>query len=237
MLSIKKISFIVFIISTITGVSQADSTAKKLDRYIAFGPSTASYKGDLNENYSKIGGGLSIMIIPERDKLLQSTIELNFGRVSGQNSSYYSEKHPQSEPNTFFETNFASFSYNVRLYFYRKKNWKIYVGQGIGGIRFTPKNENGEKLDTINASRYENPETGNIESYNNLALILPRTLGASYKFKNDYRVSLDINQQAPRTDYIDNIGTLGVSKKKDKILLIRFSVMIPLIYKSENNGG
>ena len=234
MLNIKKIGFIIFILSFHLGNAQIDSTTRKLDRYIAFGPSTAAYKGDLNENYSKIGGGVNIMIIPERDKLIQSTIELNFGRVTGENANYYSEEHPQFEPNTFFETNFVSFSFNIRAYLYRKNNWKVYIGQGIGAIRFSPKNEFGEKLDTITSSRYSNTETGIGESYGNLALILPRSIGVSYKFKNEYRINLDVNQQAPRTDYIDNIGTLGISKKKDKILLVRFSVMIPLIYKPKN---
>lgn len=166
------------------------------------------------------------MIIPERDKLIQTSLEMNIGQVTGENRDYFSETFPENEPNTFFQTNFASFSLNIRAYIYRKNNLKIYLGQGLGALRYTPKDVNNINLIDSITTRHSSDDFNS-----NLTIILPRTIGASYKLKNDYRVSLDINQQAPRTDYIDNISKLGISKKKDKILLIRFSVMIPLIYK------
>lgn len=206
---------------------------QKIDRYLSFGPTITSYRGDLNSNYSKTGGGINIMIVPERDKLIQTSLELNIGRVTGQQSGYYSEAYPTFEPNTFVQTSFTSFSLNIRAYLIRKKNFKLYIGQGIGAIRFVPKDEYGNKLDTASNTRYLNASNSG-ESYENLSIILPRTLGASYRLKNAYRLSLDINQQGPRTDYIDNISILGESeRKKDKILLVRFSVMIPILYQKE----
>ena len=207
------------------------SQEKKIDRYLAFGPTISSYRGDLNQHYTKGDGSLNIMLIPERDKLIQSSLELNMGRVVGQKSGYHSEKLPQYEPNTFFQTTYASFSFNIRAYLYRKNNLKIYIGQGIGAIRYTPKDELYNSLLEQDSTRIF--DRGQPETYSNLSMILPRTIGLSYKLKNNYRLALDINQQAPRTDYIDNIGSLGVSKKKDKILLVRFSVMIPILYKKE----
>ena len=79
---------------------------------------------------------------------LLTSLELNIGSVVGQNSGYYSTKNIEREPNTFFQTNFTSFSINLRAYVYRHKNFKVFIGQGIGGIRFVPKDELEEKLST-----------------------------------------------------------------------------------------
>lgn len=199
-----------------------------LDRYVSFGPATTSYRGDLNNNYSKLSGGFNIQVVPNRDKLIQTTLELNIGNVVGQNSDFYSTKAPEKEPNTFFQTNIASFSFNIRAYLYRRNNFKFFIGQGIGGIRFVPKNELEEKLIEKNITRAESDK-----SYGNLAIILPRLAGISYAFKNDYGLSLDITQLNPMTDYIDNISKLGNAKKKDKILIYRLGVMIPIIYREK----
>ena len=114
------------------------------------------------------------MIIPERDKLIQSSLEMNIGQVTGENIDYYSATYPEYEPNTFFQTNFASFSINIRAYIYRKNNLKIYLGQGFGAIRFTPKDFNNNNLIDSLSSRHSNDDFNS-----NLAIILPRTIGAS----------------------------------------------------------
>lgn len=205
---------------------------QQIDRYLAFGPSTASYKGDLDERYSQIGGGFNVMIVPERDKLIQTAIELNIGKVSGQQSGYYSENNPEQTPNTFFQTSFTSISFSLRAYLYRKHNVKVYIGQGIGAMRFVPKDQYGNRLMDSSSTRKVDQETQESrENYSNLSLILPRNLGVQYTLKNQIAVSLDVNQQANRTDYIDNISALGNNAKKDKVLLFRFSVMIPILYK------
>ena len=203
-----------------------------LDRIVSFGPATTSYRGDLNNNYSKLSGGFNLQIIPNRDKLIQTSLEINIGNVVGQNSSFISENEPTREPNTFFQTNFASFSLNIRAYLYRKNNFKFFISQGIGGIRYVPKNELEEKL-VSKANTRSNSE----KSYGNLTIMLPRTAGISYLFKNDYGLSLDISQLNPLTDYIDNISALGNSKKKDKILMYRLGIIIPLIYKEKKIEG
>ena len=207
----------------------AQKKTKDIDRYIAFGPTITSYKGDLNSSYSNMNGGIHLMIIPEKDKLIQTSLELNIGRVVGENHRYYSLSHPTLQPNTFFQTNYSSFSLNIRAYLIRKENVKVYIGQGFGAIRYTPKDAYGNKFSDSISTRHSSER-----SYRNLSIILPRTLGVAYKLKNGYQVSLDINQQAPRTDYIDNISVLGEEKrKKDKILQCRFSILIPITYKKE----
>lgn len=215
---------IVFILSSIT----LSAPAQNLDRLLILGPSITSYKGDLNKTYTKLSGSISVQIIPNKDKFFQTSLELNTGNVVGQNSTFYSSKDPSREPNTFFETSFTSLSYNFRAYLYRKNNIKFFIGQGIGGIRYVPKNEIGEKLIDKPITRNSDNET-----YNNIALILPRLIGISYLFKNDFGISLDITQLNPRTDYIDNISILGNSNKKDKIILYRLGIMIPIIYSKE----
>lgn len=214
----------------------AQQEKREIDRYLSFGPTITSYKGDLNSTYSKASGGLNMMIVPERDKLIQTSLELNIGRVVGQNYGYYSQKYPEFEPNTFFQTSFTSFSFNIRAYLYRKNNFKIYLGQGIGAMRFVPKDMHNNKLIENFDTRY-NGQNSSPETYNNLTLILPRVFGVSYRLKNDYRLSLDVNQQTPLTDYVDNISKLGTSSKRDKILLVRFSVMIPILFKKEENNA
>ena len=202
--------------------------AQELDRLVSFGPATTSYSGDLNNSYSKLSGGFNIQIVTNRDKLIQTSLELNIGNIVGQNSSFQSNKNPQREPNTFFETGFGSFSFNLRAYLYRKYNFKFYLSQGIGGMRFVPKNDLEEKLIDKPITRNSDKET-----YSNLVIIFPRALGISYLFKNDYGISLDISQLTPMTDYIDNISQLGNPNDYDQILMYRLGVMIPIIYKKE----
>ena len=60
---VKKIITIVLILFSIS------LQAQTLDRIISIGPATTAYKGDLNDSYSKLSGGLNLQIVPYRDKL------------------------------------------------------------------------------------------------------------------------------------------------------------------------
>lgn len=101
----------------------------------------------------------------------------------------------------------------------------IYISQGLGLIRYEPKDENNEPLQKKFDTRASN------ETYNNVSLMLPTQAGINYILKNGYGVGLQAGWLNPQTDYIDNISQWGNRQKNDNTFLVRFAFMVPLTYK------
>ena len=211
-----------------------DTTQKKVNnikylRFLEIGVGATAYKGDLNSRYDYWASSLQIGIKFNKKKRLNSHLNITIGSVVGQNYQYKfsSTSFPAgtATPNQYFKTSIFSFQYDLQYNFVKKSNFILYMSQGIGFLRFVPKDEEGKQLQDQRNTRVAN------ESYENTTLTLPLSFGAIYLFKNGYGFGVQTSYLFPQTDYIDNISSWGRESGKDKIAIVKFWVAVPLMKK------
>lgn len=194
---------------------------------IEIGVSANAYRGDLAQ-YDRWTSAFHLALKFNKARLINHRVELSAGFLTGENREYTfsSEAFPQTSPNTFFRTNFFSFSYELQVNLYKSRQLMVYLSQGLGLFRFTTEDEFGESLiDQINTR----PET---ESYNNFSFYLPTGLGASYLFRNGYGLGVQAFILNTQTDFLDNISEWGVQSGNDNALRLKISFLVPLKKKA-----
>lgn len=201
--------------------------ARKVTRFLELGISANAYKGDLSADYQKWTPAFQAGLKLNFKKRLNSHINLAIGSVSGENLNYAvpSEVTPAPTPNTYFKTNFVIVNYDLQLHLLKYKGLMVYISQGIGLIRYEPKDAQNNKLLDNFSSRASN------ESYSNVSAVLPTQAGVQYILKNGYGIGFQAGWLNLQNDYIDNISLWGSRQKKDNALLYRFAFMVPLTYE------
>ncbi len=208
-----------------------DTTIKKVNdtkylRFLEIGVGATAYKGDLNSRYDYFASSLQIGIKFNKKKRLNSHLNLTIGSVIGQNYQYkFSSTNVPigtATPNQYFKTSIFSFQYDLQYNFIKKTNFILYMSQGIGFLRFVPKDDEGKELQDQRNTR------ANDETYNNTTLTLPLSFGAIYILKNGYGFGIQASYLFPQTDYIDNISSWGQESGKDKIAIVKFWLAVPL---------
>jgi hypothetical protein len=199
------------------------SQIEKVSKFIEVGISPLSYKGDLSQGYEKWTSAFHIGLKRNTKKKVNGHFDLMIGSVEGQNINY--AYNTSASPNKFFKTNVASLNYDIQFNILKKERYILYISQGIGLIRFVPKDEFGEELSGKFNTRAKN------EIFNNISFMFPQSIGFMYFFKNDYGAGFQLGRLTPATDYIDNISKLSNYKKPDNIFMFKFSVLAPISYK------
>jgi hypothetical protein len=201
--------------------------ARKVTRFLELGISANAYKGDLSASYQKWTPAFHAGLKLNFKKRFNSHINLAIGSVSGENLNYAvpSEVTPAPTPNTYFKTNFVTVNYDLQLHLLKYKGLMVYISQGIGLIRYEPKDAQNNKLLDNFSSRASN------ESYSNVSAVLPTQAGIQYILKNGYGIGFQAGWLNLQNDYIDNISLWGSRQKKDNALLYRFAFMVPLTYE------
>jgi hypothetical protein len=195
--------------------------AQQAKMYMHSGIAMNSYKGDLG-TYDKYTGGFQLGIQLNKKKRLNGAFNLGFGRITDDDPSIQpSGLSGVAEPNNFFKTNFIYLNYDLHINIIKKQNLIVYISQGIGFMRFTPKNNEGESLQDQQDTR----ELG--ESYRNSALMLPTSMGVIYFLPNNFGLSLQSGIYNTSTDYLDNISAFG-DAGNDNILAFRLAFYVPL---------
>ncbi len=193
-------------------------------RFLEIGVGATAYKGDLNSRYDYFASSLQIGIKFNKKKRLNSHLNLTLGTVIGQNYQYKftDVNNMVTTPNQYFKTSIFSFQYDLQYNFIKKINFILYMSQGIGFLRFVPKDDEGKELQDQRNTR------ANDETYNNTTLTLPLSFGAMYILKNGYGFGVQASYLFPQTDYIDNISNWGQESGKDKISIVKFWLAVPL---------
>lgn len=205
-------------------VRPATDSARMPVRFLEIGAGANAYRGDLTKRYEKWSSAVHIGLLLNRRERLNGHLNLAIGTLTGQNPAYQFDGEPgaASSPNRFFRTSFFTLNYDLHFNILKTHHWMVYVSQGIGIIRFRPKDDLGNSLQENLATRPPD------EIYTNVSLVLPSQAGITYLLANGYGVGLRggwLNQQ---TDYVDNISQWGNRKKKDNTLWVRFQFMVPL---------
>ncbi|MCR6638832.1 MAG: hypothetical protein NVV82_07550 [Sporocytophaga sp.] len=142
----------------------------------------------------------------------------------GQNGKYEfnPDLNPSPTPNTYFKTTLIGINYDLQLNLIKRKWGCFFISQGIGLMRFTPKDQHNDKLQTKLSTRAKG------EDYNNVTFVFPTKAGVMFFLPSWYAIGLQAGYLNPTSDYLDNISNWGIKKKKDNILTIKISVFIPI---------
>ena len=208
--------------------SPSFSQIENVSKFLELGISPISYKGDLSQGYEKWTSAFHIGLKRNTKEKWNGHFNLMIGSVTGQNPNY-TYPSTTATPNFYFKTTLVSLNYDVQYNIIKKSNFILYISQGIGLLRFIPKDEESASLSDKFTTRAKD------ETFNNISFIFPHHIGAMYFFKNGYGVGFNIGRLTPSTDYIDNISQLSDYKKPDNILSFRFSVLAPISYKENQN--
>jgi len=193
-------------------------------KWVSLGFNALAYKGDLGNNYSKWSGGLHATMQFNTHKKWSGSINLTVGNFTGQDTdpSFNIPTESGRQPNTYFSTPFVSFHYQLLWNVYLKKNVRIFVGQGLGLMRYNPKDADGNSLANQSISRAANESSGTI------ALIAPTSAGAAYTFRNRFGLAYRLTLLNAATDYLDNISQLGSVSGGDNVLTHQVSLLVPV---------
>lgn len=213
-----------FALSWVEAASQSGQLTDSTHQWLSIGVSSLAYKGDLGQNYSKWSGGFSAGLQFNTHKKWSGSVNLLAGTVTGQDTSPSFNLEPESgrTPNTYFKTSVISAYYQLHWNIYSGKRLRFFVGQGAGLLRYEPKNEEGLSLASQNNTRASN------ENYGSLTVLAPTSLGAAWKFKNNFGVGYRLTLFNTATDYLDNISQLGSRTGGDNVLGHQLSLMIPV---------
>ena len=198
--------------------------AQTADKFLFAGTNVNSYKGDMG-NFDQWNAGLQIGVQFNKKKKLNGAIHLAFGAISDQQTTIQSTQ--SFSPNRYFKSNYFAANYEVHYNVIKTTKLLLYVGQGVGFIRYTPKDEFGEKLEEQPFTRAEQ------ENYRSSSIMLPSSIGAVYFLSNEVGFGIQTTFYNPLTDYLDNISELG-SSGNDNVLNIKFNLYFPLAFANEN---
>lgn len=205
-------------------VTMSTATAQDSLKWISIGFSAQAYKGDLGDNYSKWTGGFYGSLQFNTHKKWAGTAQLIAGKVTGQDIDPSFNINPESNrrPNTYFNTSFVTAFYQLRWNIILKQRLRVFIGQGIGLIRYNAKDEEGLSFANQTNTRAANESAGAI------ALLVPSSGGAVYRFKNGFGLGYTLTLLNTATDYIDNISQLGTVTGGDNVLSHQVSLLVPV---------
>lgn len=197
----------------------------EVTKFFELGISPVSYKGDLSQGYEKWTSAFHVGLKRNNKERLNGHFNLMIGTVTGQNINY---TYPSNSiPNNFVKTSLVSINYDLQVNLIKKKNFILYVSQGLGLVRFTPKDEEGNKLVDKFNTRAKN------ETYNTITVFFPHSIGCMFFLPNNYGVGIQWGRFSPATDYLDNISQLSSYKKPDNIMAVKFTILAPISFRKD----
>ena len=190
----------------------------KVTRFLELGISANAYQGDLS-SYQHWTAVYHIGIKFNQRGKLNSRLGISAGFLTGENRFY---AFPEGTPNNFFRTSVISFDYELHFHLIKKRNYLLYLSQGISLIRFNPKMNVGDEFVNLTDTRSID------ETFGNIAFALPTGIGAAYILKNGYGIGAQAQILNLQSDYLDNIGLWGTRQGNDNALRFKIFVYAPL---------
>lgn len=189
---------------------------------LVFGIGAASHRGDLNDRFPGSGLVAVVGVNLNTSKKLHGNLLLSIGSTSGQQLDYTVPNNPDATPNTFFQSGFIGINHELHFNLVDREKFKFYLSQGVGVMRYVPKDQFGNELSNQINTRALN------ETYGNLSLMLPSMVGMLYQLPNRLNLGLQAGYYNTLTDYLDNISQWGTNEGSDNILSVRFQVSVPV---------
>ncbi len=188
--------------------------------YLSLGLNMNTYSGDLGR-YEKWTSSAQGGIILQHSTKWSSLFAAGVGYIIGDDMDFVPIS-PGIQTNRFFRTTFLSFHYEARYNVLVKRSWEFFLSQGIGVMRYTPRDGQGSILQNQENTRPQG------ETYGNLTLMLPTGAGAVYTLPNQWQGMVQIYFFNTQTPFLDNIDTAGTRDRNDNILAVKIGFQIPL---------
>lgn len=190
--------------------STSFSQGKVTDLYAGY--SVNAYKGDFS-GYSKARNAFSAGLILNREKKVGGELNLRIGGLASESLDYADPVVP------FVQTTYFSFNYGLSIRAIKfNENTSVHVVPGIGFIRFTPKDFDGNSLAELSTTRDKG------EEFSNVALVLPLKVQMRHRFSPRMGMLLETGFLNTRTDYLDNVSNLADNGNKDNVLFLNFGL-------------
>ncbi|WMJ74531.1 hypothetical protein RCC89_15355 [Cytophagaceae bacterium ABcell3] len=219
----KYITILIFLSCATQYVCAQDS--RNPTRFLEIGGGPAAYRGDLTPRFERWSGMVHLGLKLNFKERFNSHVTLLAGNVEGQNINYFSAFNHQYPAADYFKTRILSLNYNLQFHLIKTDQFMLWVSQGVGLLRFSPRDAFGEDLLSRTDTRAPN------EDFSNVSLSFPTTLGAAYFFPNHYGIGLQAGLLNPMTDYIDNISQLSKNPVRDNVLMLKMVLMVPITYE------
>lgn len=188
---------------------------------IGLGLLGTTYVGDLNTNGDAIhkfypGVGLSLQFASE--KLISPQLNTGFGKFIAQDRNIAPVE--DVTPNTFVETPYFFADFRLKARFLRQKDFQPYFSLGLGLLGYTPRDQDGNNLLDNTSTRQDG------ETYGSLTAGFPLSLGAEVHLSQILALGVEYTYRLSGTDYLDNIGELGLRNGNDKMHSLLLSLYI-----------
>lgn len=204
----------------VCGQVKKSESKERRKAHFFIGGQAMSYSGDVGARYQKWNAGFQLGLQFGKKKILNGSILLSHGKVSGDNAA---EGNNLSTINSnYFSSSITSFGYRLQGNLYKNQFIRCYLGTGFSLFFYNPKDAEGNKLALDESSRNEG------EDYGTVSVNFPLYGGVTYYFSNKYGVNLEAGLYNPMTDYIDNVSELGTNSGNDNILYVAFNFLIPI---------
>ncbi|MCC5944466.1 MAG: hypothetical protein JJT94_05985 [Bernardetiaceae bacterium] len=223
----KIITFLLVWICSLCSLQHLQAQEEPPKLFLELGMSADAYRGDLQNRFRSWGRTFHIGAVWNKDALIAPATSLSIGRIQGSNH-LFNASMPDSlllegtQPNRSFYTNFVALQAELRIQFLRHERYTLYIAPGIGLLNFTPRDDNGNALADQNNTR------NFTEIYNSNAIMLPIRIGGHYIFENGFGFAANMGFLNPFTDYLDNISELGNPDRRDQVLSMKFSLLVPI---------
>lgn len=188
---------------------------------IAVGISANAYRGDLGQPYDKWTAAVQGSLLFSHQRRLHGGIHLGIGNLTGQTTEQQTFNPDVNTPNRFFKSRFVSVHYALEYDIVQRPNVIVYLSQGLGLIRFSPRDQFNRSLQDDLSTRAAN------ENFGNVAALLPTHLGATYLFPNRFGLGAKVGYYNLLTDYIDNVSQLGSDRGNDNAMQVQFLFIVP----------
>ncbi|MDQ3536201.1 MAG: hypothetical protein M3421_11305 [Bacteroidota bacterium] len=204
--------------------------AQEENYFLQLGPTANAYKGDLQDSYENWGSSFHLGLKLNKKKRLNGAFLLSMGSVTGQslNPNFSISENTSIEPNRFFRSTIITGQYDLQVNLIKNARWIVFLSQGIGLIRYNPKDDQGNRLLEMSNTRASN------EDYSNISIMFPTQAGVIYTLQNNFGFGLQAGYLNLLTDYLDNISEIGNKPGNDNIFILRLSLMVPIAYKDGN---
>jgi Outer membrane protein beta-barrel domain len=216
--SMKKLVTIVLLL--LLGLPAWSQPAQKPLR-LGLGLLATSYIGDLNSHggaWERFSPGASLSLQFDSDHLLSPQLNAGFGKFVSQDRTLQAVDGVQ--PNTFVQTTFFFVDLRLKARFLREMPVHPYLSAGVGLLGYTPKDADANNLIDNAATRQDG------ELFGSMTAGLPLSAGLEVRMSPILHLGLEYSYRITSSDYLDNIGLLGMRDGKDKLQSILLSLYI-----------
>ena len=192
---------------------------------LGLGMTATHYSGDLtekNDGFYRFYPGINVSLQGEGHNRLQAQCNLGMGNFADQitQKKYYLQAPDSVHPNRFVSTSFIYGDVRMKVRLLNHRRFQPFVSAGGGFLFYSPKDKRNLGLLDQETTRLTD------ETYQLISLQAPISAGLTYKITPVMGLGLDYTYRFLTTDYVDNIGKLGLKKGNDALQNVQLTLYL-----------